>query len=50
MDLLNLQPQSQAKNMPVGLPSSPNENLRQIGQGVPEVGKEENKKEFNQSL
>ena len=31
---LNLE--SQTKNIPVGLPSSPNQNFRKIGQGVPE--------------
>ena len=38
VDPLNLESQKQAKNIPVSLPSSQiNQNLRQIGPGVPDL-------------
>ena len=36
-DPLNSKSQNQAKNIPVGLPSSPLKNLRQTSQGVYEL-------------
>ena len=37
VDPLNLESQNQAKNIPIAAPRFPNQTLRQIGPGVPEL-------------